>query len=466
MIRPGHIVVRTRPGETFAHVPSHIDCAHGRARPTCFLDDGPIDRALRRDTSAFRAARVFHARGSLHEPGCRHLGFDDLEQELGLARTYRVELADDDPTVTRDTVRRLRDLLSVESATVQTLATAPLLIDDRPPSVEVHHPAPKEVDEPHEVVHAAAALELEPGDAEVVVAVVDTGVSLDHPEFRGRLMAGYDTVDLGIGRVGEDMRLVGDSWGRDHAPDDGTGHGSHVAGIIGAKGLRVRPGLAGRCLVLPLRVLAAAMTSGSEQQKVIGVGSIADIDAGLKLAIDAGAAVVNMSLGTEGTDLDPHAEEPHGAIARYAEALGVVLVAAAGNSGRKQAVYPAVLPAVIAVGAMEVDGRRSDFSTYGDHLALCAPGRGVISVGRRRYRRSTGTSHAAPFVAATAALLITHARRRGVTLSARQVRELLEGSADRLGRGGDRDIEVGAGMLNAAGALRRLDEQLERGRAA
>ena len=383
-----------------------------------------------------------------------------------MARTYRVELADDDPTVTRDTVRRLRDLLSVESATVQTLATAPLLIDDRPPSVEVHHPAPKEVDEPHEVVHAAAALELEPGDAEVVVAVVDTGVSLDHPEFRGRLMAGYDTVDLGIGRVGEDMRLVGDSWGRDHAPDDGTGHGSHVAGIIGAKGLRVRPGLAGRCLVLPLRVLAAAMTSGSEQQKVIGVGSIADIDAGLKLAIDAGAAVVNMSLGTEGTDLDPHAEEPHGAIARYAEALGVVLVAAAGNSGRKQAVYPAVLPAVIAVGAMEVDGRRSDFSTYGDHLALCAPGRGVISVGRRRYRRSTGTSHAAPFVAATAALLITHARRRGVTLSARQVRELLEGSADRLGRGGDRDIEVGAGMLNAAGALRRLDEQLERGRAA
>ncbi|MCB1403865.1 MAG: S8 family serine peptidase, partial [Rhodobacteraceae bacterium] len=64
----------------------------------------------------------------------------------------------------------------------------------------------------------------------VAVAVIDTGVTLEHVEFAGKLRSGYDTVDLGIGRVAEDVALVGDSLGRDFCARDETGHGTHVAG--------------------------------------------------------------------------------------------------------------------------------------------------------------------------------------------------------------------------------------------
>jgi subtilisin family serine protease len=309
-----------------------------------------------------------------------------------------------------------------------------------------------EIEAPHRFVHAAEALAREPGDERVTVAVVDTGVSLGHSEFQRKLLSGYDSVELGLGRISASTMLVGDSHGSDFSPSDDVGHGSHVAGVIGAQGWQVPRGVAGRSLLLPVRVLAGAKAEGDNT--VTGVGAIGDIDAGLKIACDLGADVINMSFGTPETALDPDGPSPHQSIVEYAARRGCVLVAAAGNSGTRERFFPAASQHVIAVGSAGADAYRSDFSTYGDHVAIAAPGEGIVSVGRRGYRRSTGTSHAAPFVAGAAALLVARARRRGERIDAERVRELLTRTATHSPSPAD---EVGAGVLDVAAALDALD---------
>jgi len=449
MDRTGFVVFTVRTGEAPGNVPAHLDLLSGAARATSKLDGGPIDRALRPQGDGFRATTVFHARRSLDVPGEQHVGYDDLEERLGMSRTYRARLAD--PAATQAAVDRLRSLAVVESASVQALATTPFRTDILP------RPAPPGRDGPdaHDLVHADEALALEPGDERVTVACVDTGVTLGHAELQRKLLAGYDTVDLGLGEVGGKLRLLGDSRGHDFSPLDDVGHGTQVAGIIGAQGWRMRRGVAGRSLILPIRVLAAAVAR--EGRAPVGVGAIPDIDAGMKVAVDLGARVVNMSFGTPADSVPEGAPTPHRAVVEYASRHGCVLVAAAGNSGRQERFYPAALPEVIAVGSVSADGTRSAFSTWGDHVAVTAPGERVHSAQRRGYRAASGTSFAAPFVAAAAALLLARAKRNGRDLAPQRVRELLTASAKPLGPAPN--SETGHGLLDVAAAIRRLDQE-------
>src|SRR5207248_2506907 len=186
-----------------------------------------------------------------------------------------------------------------------------------------------------------------------------------------------------------------------------VGHGSHVGGIIGAHGWRLPPGVAGRSMLLPLRVLAAARDKKSN--KLVGVGSLPDINAGLKVAVDMGADVLNLSFGTPASAV-PDGPPPHRDVIDYAVHYGCTLVAAMGNSGRQEAYYPAAYPEVIAVGSVDEAGKRSHFSTTGEHIALSAPGEQIVSAGRHGYESGSGTSYAAPFVSGAAALLIARAR--------------------------------------------------------
>ena len=126
----------------------------------------------------------------------------------------------------------------------------------------------------------------------------------------------------------------------------------------------------------------------------------------VKMAVDLGAKVLNMSFGTDDSALDPLAPKPHAEVVAYAVDRGCVLVAASGNNGERTRYWPAAYPGVIAVGAVGADGRPTAFSTRGDHVALCAPGRTIRSLGLTGYQHVTGTSFAAPFVAAAAALLV------------------------------------------------------------
>lgn len=442
MIIPGRLQVRLRAGVA-PGLPAHVDVVIGACCHAPRIDGGPLDRALRRWGGAFRATSVYPARRSLLRAGTQHLGYDEREHALGLSRTLRVELAERGGQ--RNAVEALRDLAAVEVVRPETLAFTQA-------SARMGRP----VDAARAMVRADEALALEPGDERITVAIVDTGVALGHPELRRKLLAGYDTVDIASGSVGG-LDLVGDLRGLDFTPRDDVGHGSHIAGVLAAQGFRVPRGLAGRSLALPIRVLAAALSRSSHRR--VGVGVLSDIDCGIKVACDLGADVLNMSFGTPESLVDAGAPPPHAEVVRYAAAGGRVLVAAAGNNGREERFFPAALPEVIAVGAVDDAGLPSSFSTRGAHVALAAPGERVASIGLRGHKRATGTSHAAPFVAAAAALLLARARRRGVVIDGAAVRRLLMSSAQRV----DADpMAVGAGILDAEAALRAFDAEVLR----
>lgn len=437
MIRARHILLKIKSGvETRA--PVHLDVLDGVHRAAGSIDGhGQIDAVLARRADAFRCRRCFHAGPSLHQPGARAALYAPIEMSIGLDRVLSVELPD--TANSRDVIMALRDLDQIEWVMAEPLATTPLQ--------DTGH-ADRLARDAFVRVGAAAALEIEPGSRQVAVAVIDTGVALEHPEFSGRLRGGYDTVDLGIGRISEDVALVGDSRGRDFCARDETGHGTHVAGIIGARGLSMPQGVAGESPVIPVRALAAARAGNSGA--VFGVGGLSDIDSAIKVAVELGAKVINMSFGTSRDDVDEHGPLPHQDVLDYAEAMGCIPVAAMGNSGLQEAYYPAALPNCIAVGSVDDDNNRSDFSTRGDHIALSAPGEAIHSTKMTGYGPSTGTSHAAPFVAGAAALLASRAARHGRDLGVQGARQALCQSAR---RNGAVNPETGWGTLDIPAAL-------------
>jgi subtilisin family serine protease len=139
----------------------------------------------------------------------------------------------------------------------------------------------------------------------------------------------------------------------------------------------------------------------------------------------------------------------------YALARGCVLVAASGNNGEETRYWPAAYPGVIAVGAADDKRRPTAFSTRGEHVSLCAPGERILTCGITGYQTGTGTSFAAPFVAATAALLCARAARRAVPIDGSIVEALLKQTAQPFAGGAV--AGCGAGILDAAAALVALD---------
>ena len=256
------------------------------------------------------------------------------------------------------------------------------------------------------------------GDASAqVVAVVDSGVDLGHPDLAPALVAGRDLVD-------------GDS-----VPADLNGHGTHVAGIAGAvagNGLG-GVGAALRAKVMPVRVLDAG-----------GAGSSADVAEGVVWAVDHGATVVNLSLGS------PRRDDVLARAVQYALDRGVPVVAAAGNEALDgdPVNYPAALPGVIAVGAVDSSRVRASFSSTGAHLAVAAPGVGVLSTVRGGgYGTMSGTSMAAPFVSAGVALLRTTAQRA----TPADLRRVVMTTAADAGPAGH-DAQYGAGVVDVLAA--------------
>lgn len=444
MIRAGHITLKLR-DNVETRLPAHLDVLEGAARAGGSVDgNGPVDRAVLARTSGIRAKRAYHAASSLGVIGSRHQHFSDREMAFGLNRIIRLRLSDVDET--HNIVECLRDLDAVEWACVERLASTPFRA--------LGGTWRGTAQDAFAAVGAAEAWQLEPGSRAVAVAVIDTGVALEHAEFEGRLRSGYDTVDLGMGPVSHDVALIGDSLGRDFCARDETGHGTHVAGIIGARGISIPGGIAGRSPLLPIRALAAARSGGGP---VFGVGALSDIDSAIKVAVDMGAQVLNMSFGTARSEADPFAPPPHADCLAYAIAEGCIPVAAMGNSGIEEDYYPAALPGCIAVGACNLNGTRAEFSTTGGHIALCAPGQDIHSTAMRGgYAASSGTSHAAPFVAGAAALLAARAARMGRTLTAAVAKRALCHSAI----GGPPNRDTGWGMLNIPGALQQLDAEL------
>jgi len=263
----------------------------------------------------------------------------------------------------------------------------------------------------------AASRAWEEVDAEGnVIAVLDTGVDLDHPDLQPVLVPGWDFVD------------------GDAAADDANGHGTHVAGI--AAGVLNNgiggAGVARGARVMPVRVL--------DHQ---GIGYTSDVAEGVLWAVEHGAEVVNLSLATM------RSSAVLKAAVDSALAAGVPVVAAMGNEGGQGSPtsYPAAYPGVVAVGAVDSAHVVAPFSNRGSHIALVAPGVDVLSTVPGGYAYFDGTSMSTPFVSAAAALLLARDGR----LSAAQVRDVLMGTAHDLGPAGH-DIAYGAGLLDVLGA--------------
>ncbi len=433
------------------HVPSHLDVIAGAARPMGHIDNNSLDRCIHHHAGAMQVRRVYHAAESLMHEGTRCECFDDTEKALGMDRVVALDI----PTSARaaDLAHDLNERDDVEWAMPEPMSFAPM--DITPVRVlSARDMTPEKILAPFQQVGAFVALEMEQGDPAIRVAVVDTGVALGHPEFHNRIAAGVDTVDLGSGALGGGAELVGDSDTPDIMAHDETGHGSHVAGIIAANGDRIPPGVGGRACLIPVRALAAARSADG---RIVGIGGTMDIDAAVKAAVDLGARVLNLSFGTSEEDMPFGAPPVHSDTIQYVLAKGAVPVAAMGNSGKSERFYPAALDGVIAVGAINEHGRRASFSTMGDHIALSAPGEDVISTGLTGYRASTGTSHAAPFVAGAVALMLARGDAAGLRLNAIQCRDILRRAADPA-HPDSRPEETGAGRLNVPRTLSLVDQ--------
>jgi membrane-anchored mycosin MYCP len=264
--------------------------------------------------------------------------------------------------------------------------------------------------------------------AGVRIAVIDSGVDAANPQLHGRVVAGKDF-------------LRGDSDGR----QDCAGHGTGVAGIIAAgpaAGVPFR-GLAPDATIVPVRV--------SEQEE-IGGRATGDSGTPRKLAqavrwaaTDGHARIINLSLTTPVDNGDVR-EAVADAISR-----GVVVVAAVGNNAQdgNPTPYPAAYPGVIGVGATGMDGVRAGFSQHGSYVDLAAAGDRVTATAPRSGQVAlSGTSFAAPYVAATAALIL----QRFPGLGPEQVARRLTATADPA-PGGQRSDEYGYGLLNPYRAL-------------
>ncbi|SDT66512.1 type VII secretion-associated serine protease mycosin [Actinoplanes derwentensis] len=277
-------------------------------------------------------------------------------------------------------------------------AAAPVLPEDSPGCLQAPQSVETGIPWPQSRLGAERAWPLTRGDG-VTVAIVDTGIGADSPQLRGRVMRGVDLTKGGSPR----------------ADNDCFGHGTFIAGIIGAAPAAGTgfTGVAPGVRLLPVRV-ANSMEDGT-------AGLLAK---GVRAAVDAGADVVNISASTS----SPEASLV--AAIRYAEEKDVVVVAAAANGAQqaKTVAYPAALPTVLAVGAIDASGALADFSQQGKHLGLTAPGVDVVSVGPGGpgHWQGSGTSYAVPFVVGVAALVRAYRPK----LTAAEVRHRLIATSD------------------------------------
>ncbi|MCG7519839.1 S8 family serine peptidase [Ruegeria sp. Ofav3-42] len=452
---PTSLLIKLRLGEAPEHVPAALDvheCCHD---PAHSLDGGPIDRIMRCHAGAMRAAHLHCAARNQRRRGHRHNGYDDVEQVTGVARSFFIKVPRGAPIA--QICDRLRQISIVEWVSPNYLITQTL---DKEPGLE----RPLLTDDldawaPRHLVGLPEALAHEPGQPTVSIGLIDSGIAHGHPEVKGQLRDdGYDTVNLQQTDVAPGVRLLGDYTENDPNPyDDFVGHGMGCAGIMAAKGVHMPPGLAGACQVLPMRALGAAKLP--DKVLPVGLGALSDLDLAITLAVNQGAKVLNLSFGTSDEALTPSSPRPHADTIRYAAERGCILIAASGNSGAHERYWPAAHPEVIAVGAVDAAGQPASFSTKGDHVAISAPGARILTTSLGSYQYATGTSFAAPFVAAAAALCVSRASRMSRSVTGPEMRQILTRSARPFPHG-TRHSGAGVGILDAAAALTTLDEMI------
>ncbi len=299
------------------------------------------------------------------------------------------------------------------------------------------------------------AWNIEQGDSNIVVGIIDSGTKLDHPEFTNRIWINYNEIPSN-GLDDDSNGYVDDVKGWDFAntdnnPSDDHGHGTNVVGIIGANGNN-SIGYAGvdwNCKLMTLK--------GLDNTNLGYYSWFADA---IYYGVDNGANVINMSLGGTGTSTTLQNA------VTYALNNNVIIVACMMNTNSNTVYYPAAYTGVIAVGSTNSNDTRSNpffwsstsGSNYGSHISVVAPGNYIYGL---NYQSNTnynsywgGTSQATPLVSGLASLLLAQNPNR----TPAQIKSIIERTAkDRVGNLSEDtlgwDQYYGYGRINAFKAL-------------
>ncbi|MCA1060809.1 S8 family serine peptidase [Rossellomorea aquimaris] len=247
---------------------------------------------------------------------------------------------------------------------------------------------------------------------EVTVAIVDSGIDLQHPDLHSRLVEGKNFIN------------------DKEPPMDNTGHGTHVAGLVGAitnNGTGISSP-AQNVNLMPVKVFEGKTTYMST------------VIEGIRYAADHGADIINLSLGSYS-----NMKSLEDAV-QYAVNKGILVVSAAGNDNEHAVLYPANYPNVLAVGSIDSSFlTKSDFSNYGGNVNVSAPGTNIFSTWINGYHSLSGTSMSTAIVSSVSSIV----KQQYPFLKGLQVKEILESSSTPLP-----DVELlGKGLINAKSSL-------------
>ncbi len=381
--------------------------------------------------------------------------FDSPQIALGLTRVYRLKLdatADvmtavaalsADPSVEYAEPNYIARAAGWDAADVQRISgyggSHPLI---RLPSVAITLPNDPLYSSQWglEKINAASAWDVVTGTPAAVIAVVDSGIDLAHSDLAGQLWINPGEIP-GNGVDDDNNGYVDDVNGWNFVSgsnniSDGNGHGTQVAGVIGAatnNGTGIA-GLCWNCRIMPVRVMADS-----------GAANYSDIAAGVAYAAAKGAKVINLSLGGYASS-----NALRDAI-NAAAAQGTVVVGGAGNDNTSALFYPAAYENVLAVAGTTITDTKATFSNYGTWVDVSAPGETITTTFLGGdYGPASGTSLSAPFVSGLAGLI----RSRWPTWTEVMVRNQILRTTDAIdslnpGYAG----QLGTGRIDAAAAM-------------
>jgi thermitase len=366
-------------------------------KPMYSVLDRPANMKYKADTEKMTPAEL----GSLET-----ILINDLqEEEKEIYQTYVIELPDDArPEIMAEQLNNNAGVNYVQVDQMNQLMFNP---PNDPLYPELYG---------HKLIQCQEAWNLNQGE-DVVVAVIDTGVDYNHPDISGNMWRDAN------GNMGYDFSE------NNSDPMDYHSHGTHVSGTIASTGNNSTGiiGVSFRARIMAIKIFPNAYDSVCAQA--------------IKYAVDNGAKVINNSWGP--TSRRPSNQAVAQAI-DYALSNGVIVVFAAGNSADDVQYYaPANHPGVICVAATDKDDKLADFSNYGANVTVSAPGKDICSLKYRstNYVYMSGTSMAAPHVAAVAALICS----KYPELTVDSVRDRIKTNADII----PMPKPAGSGRLNA-----------------
>lgn len=272
-------------------------------------------------------------------------------------------------------------------------------------------------------IQATRAWDITKGSSDIRIAILDTGIDLEHPDLAGKIVASINFTDSPT------------------ADANGQSHATHVAGIAAAitNNSTGVAGLGRNCSLMNVKVLGDN-----------GYGYYSWIAQGIIWAADNGADVINLSLGgsTASTTLDSAVD--------YAWSKGAVVVCAAGNNGSTTPFYPAYCTNAIAVAASNVNDTLESWSNHGSWVEVAAPGSSIYAtIPDNQYAYKSGTSMASPHVAGLAGLVFSVAGdTNGNGRVNDEVRSRIEATCDSVG------VDVAYGRINAYKAVQGYSTQV------